>query len=450
MIGADKLTDRLGEALALSLGDQAEAVFLGSESGLTRFANSAIHQNVAETQGKVYFRVIRGKKIGVASTNSLSRGDLKRAYRMAAKIARSQKENPDFVSLPGPATYPEVQTFNEATASLTPRQRATKVRTVIREAARKKCTVAGSYASGVDEVAVINTLGVSAYQAMTTVSLSVIAMGDDSSGYAEGLSRNVADVDAKAIARQATETAVRCANPEDLPTGEYEVILDPVAVAGLLEWMNYIGFGSKAMHEGTSFLARKIGQKITGATVSIHDDGTDPVGMAMPFDFEGVPKQAVELITNGVARGVVYDSLWGTRAGVPSTGHALTPDDAGEGALALNLFMAGGESSRDDMISSVEEGLLVTRFHYINGFLDTPNAVLTGMTRDGLMRIKQGKIVGGAKNLRFTDSMLRAFETVKAMSSERTLVKSWWDAVGCIVVPTVHLGSLKFSGKTDH
>lgn len=449
MIGADKIMSRLGEALALGLGDQAEAVFLGSESGLTRFANSVIHQNVTETQSKVFFRVIRGKKIGVASTNSLSRGDLKRAYRLAAKIARSQKENPDFVTLPRSAGYAKLETYADATARFTPRQRAMKVRSVIQVAARKNCTVAGSFATGADEAAVVNTLGVAAYQPMTTASLAVIAMAENSSGYAAGLSRRVADIDARKIAGTAVEKAVRCADPVDLEPGDYEVILEPVAVAGLLEWLNYIGFGCKAMHEGTSFMARKIGEKITGTEITVCDDATNPAGMAMPFDFEGVPKQKVELIDKGVARGVVYDSLYAARAKRESTGHALTPDDTGEGGLALNLYLAGGESTTRELISQVGEGLLVTRFHYINGFLDTPNGVLTGMTRDGLMRIKNGRIVGGAKNLRFTDSMPRALDSVQGLSSERQLVSSWWDSVGCISVPAMHLGSFRFSGKTD-
>jgi predicted Zn-dependent protease len=449
MIGADKINARISEALALNMGDQAEAVFLGSESGLTRFANSTIHQNVAEVQTKVYFRVIRGQKIGVASTNSLTRGDLKRAYRLAAKIARAQKENPYFTSLPKPASYPVLETHVDETERFTPRQRAMKVRTVIRAAARKNCTVAGSFTTGTSEVAVINTLGVNAYQPLTNSALAVIAMTDSSSGYAEGLSRNVGEIDVAAIAKRATEKAVRCENPEDLPAGEYEVILEPVAVAGLLEWMNYIGLGSKSMIEGTSFLAGKIGQSITSDSITLRDDATDRSGIAMPFDFEGVPKQPVELISGGVAKGAVFDTLTANRAGQQSTGHALTPDESGEGGLALNLFMDGGPTPTTELIKNVSDGLLVTRFHYINGFLDTPNAVLTGMTRDGLMRIKNGRVQGGVKNLRFTDSMLRAFGTLKGLSSEHQLVNSWWASIGCIKVPAMHLGGFRFSGKTD-
>jgi len=227
------------------------------------------------------------------------------------------------------------------------------------------------------------------------------------------------------------------------------VILEPVAVATLLEWLNYIGLGSKSFQEETSFLSGKIGQKITGDQLTIYDDGTDMNGVAFPFDFEGVPKQRVELITKGVAKGVVYDSVSASKENKKSTGHALTPDNSGEGGYALNLFVEGGKDSLDEMIGGVENGLLVTRFHYINGFIDTPNGVLTGMTRDGLLRIKNGKLRGGVKNLRFTDSMLRSFSNIRGISAERKLVSSWWDAIGCITAPAMRLGSFKFTGKTD-
>ena len=449
MIGADRIHSMLRAALNLSLGDQAEAVFIGSESGLTRFANSTIHQNVAETQSKVYFRVVVGRKIGVASTNSFTGADLRRAYRSAAKIAKVQRENPHFVSLPKPAEYSKIDTFYEGTAKFTPRQRAMKVKSIIDRASKKNCTVAGSVSNGSGELAVANTLGVRAYQRISTTSVNVIAMADNSSGYAEGLSRNVEDLDFRAIAATAVDKAVRCANPAEMPPGEYEVILEPSAVGALIEWVNYIGFGSKPFQENTSFMSGRLGEKITGESVTIYDDGTDPSAIAFPFDFEGVPKRKVELITNGVARGVVYDSLTAARDSRQSTGNALTPDASGEGGLALNVFVQGGESSLPEMIGNVENGLLVTRFHYINGFIDTPHAVLTGMTRDGLMRIKNGRLKGGVKNLRFTDSILRTFESVKALSADRQLINAWWDSLGCIAAPAMHLGSFRFTGQTD-
>ena len=274
-------------------------------------------------------------------------------------------------------------------------------------------------------------------------------MGDTSSGYAEGLSRNIEDIDFRSIAATAIDKAVRCANPQEMSPGDYEVVLEPAAVASLLEWVNYIGFGSKPYQENTSFMSGKIGEKVTGDAVTIYDDATDSSAIAFPFDFEGVPKRRLDLISNGVAKGVAYDSLSSKRDGTQSTGHALTPDASGEGGIALNVFLQGGKSSLKELIGQVENGLLVTRFHYINGFIDTPHTVLTGMTRDGLMRIKNGKLKGGVKNLRFTDSFLRAFGTAKGLSADCQLINAWWDSLGCISAPAVHLGSFRFTGRTD-
>ena len=127
----------------------------------------------------------------------------------------------------------------------------------------------------------------------------------------------------------------------------------------------------------------------------------------------------------------------------------MTPDDASAGPLPLNIVISPGKTPRAKMIDKIRKGILITRFHYINGFIDPPNAVLTGMTRDGTFLIERGEIVGGIKNLRFTDSMLRAFSSAVAVSKESELVESWWSSVGCIKAPAVHLGSFKFTGKTE-
>jgi len=449
MIGRERLWDTLGKMVQSSPADHTEAVFVGVESGLTRFANNYIHQNVAETNSKTYFRVALGRKIGVAATNAFSLNSLKQALKNALQIARNQQENPYFKGIPGQAAYPQLDTFDEKTARFTPRQRASKLKTIFKKAANKNMALAGSFSSGAGELVVINTAGVTAYQPFSSAATAVIAMTDTSSGYAQGLSRRVGDLDIRAIATKAIDRAHRCRNPKEMKPDQYEVVLEPAAVASLLEWISYIGFGSKAFQEETSFMAGKIGQKITGDQLTIYDDATDQAGQAFPFDFEGVSKRKVELITQGVARSVVYDSLSAAKENKASTGNALTPDASGEGGIALNLFVEGGEDSLDDLIGGVENGLLVTRFHYINGYIDTPNAVLTGMTRDGLMRIKNGKLRGGVKNLRFTDSMLRAFSDIRGITAGRELVSSWWDALGCITAPAVRLGSFKFTGKTD-
>ena len=449
MIGKEKLFSTFEKVVKSSKADETEIVFIGNSTGLTRYANSTIHQNVFESNAQIIFRVTIGQRIGVASTNSMALNDLKATLKNAFEIAKYQKDNKHYCGLPGPEKYADINTYFENTAIYTPKDRARMVKKVFIRANRRKFTVAGSFATGDGEIAVFNSKGVRCYQPVTSASINIIPMSDTSSGYACGLSRNVDDIDPVALADIAVEKAFKSKKPKSLKAGEYEVILEPSAVAEMMEWINYIGFGSKTFEEKTSFLAGNIGKKLMDDSITIYDDANDEAGIAMPFDFEGVPKQRVTFVDKGVGKGVVYDRTTGNRAGVKSTGHALPAHEQGEGAFALNIFMAPGDKSREEMISSVEKGILVTRFHYINGFIDPPKAVLTGMTRDGTFWIENGQIKHGIKNLRFTDSMLRFFSNVKGVSRDYQLIPSWWDAVGCLSVPTFHLGSFKFTGTTD-
>ncbi len=449
MIGHEKLLGSLRAAMDQSAADETEISCIAHDSGLTRFANSVIHQNVAEKNQRVMVRCAIGKKIGVAVTNSLSKAELVETVKNAYQIAQMRPENPDWPGLPRPTKYKALDGFDEATARLSPMQRARAVQQMIKVTDRADQGAAGALSSTLAETAVVNSKGVEAYHIGTSSVVNFIAMSDNSSGYGAGLAPTFAELDTRAIARVASEKCRRSVDPRSIEPGEYEVILEPVAVATLLEWLNIVGFRNKPVLQNMSFLSGKFGKKITSEHVTWYDDAFEPGTVSLPFDFEGVPRKRVIYVDKGVARDTVWDRLSAKKEGKKPTGHAYTADQMGEGAIGLNLCMKGGKAKRADLIAGVKKGILVTRFHYINGFIDQPNGVLTGMTRDGTFLIENGEIVCGIKNLRFTDAMPRAFGTVAAISKERELVKSWWSAVGCIKAPAVHLKSFKFSGKTE-
>lgn len=448
MIGKDRILSTLEGIVKRSPAEQTEAVFIGNTSSLTRYANSTIHQNVAETDSKVYFRTFVGKRMGVASTNSFVPGDLKRALLNSYYIAQNQRENPDLAELPTKATYTKLRTHFKSTASFTPGQRAERVKKIFKRAAAHDLNIAGSFSTSESEIAIVNSRGVRAYQPLSGASINVIALSQDSSGYAEGLSRRVNDLDLDRIADTAIKKCLDSRAPKEVKPGKYSVILEPCAVATIMEWLNYIAFGARQLQEGTSFLSGKIGKKVLGENITIYDDGNDEGGVAFPFDFEGVPKKKVHFVQKGIAKGVVHNTLTARRGKTESTGHAIMPEYP-EDPMALNLFVKGGNTSLGRMIGSLERGLLITRFHYINGYLDTTKAVMTGMTRDGTFLVEGGKIKHGVKNLRFTDSMVRAFSNVAMLSRERQVTNSWWQDVGCLVCPAMLVKNFNFSGKTQ-
>ena len=154
------------------------------------------------------------------------------------------------------------------------------------------------------------------------------------------------------------------------------------------------------------------------------------------------------LIDRGKAAGIVYDSVYGERFGQTSTGHAMPPDEV-EGPFPLHLGMTPGRATREGMIRACKRGLLIPRFHYVNGLLNPREALMTGLTREGTFLIEDGKVTAPVKTLRFTQSLLEAFSRVRGVSAERRLIAEPSQELGCAMMPTLHLAAFKFTGRSE-
>src|SRR5438094_3280857 len=165
MLGRERIQALLADILRQSRADQTEIVLVGHESALTRFANSAIHQNVYESNTEVRVRAVVGRRTGVAVCNSLEPATLAGAAETATAIARLQPENPDFPGLPGPVPVEPVAAFRESTAAYTPEQRARAVKTICDLAVEQGLVASGAFATAGREMAVANSLERFAYDA---------------------------------------------------------------------------------------------------------------------------------------------------------------------------------------------------------------------------------------------------------------------------------------------
>jgi predicted Zn-dependent protease len=447
MIGQEASLRLLKNLIKESSAEQTEALLLTEDSSLTRFTHSSIHQHAAEKNRTLILRVVIGKKVAVLTTNIISRSSFEDLLEKAITLAKIQHPNEDFVSLPGPKPLPRLNTFHESIKSLTPNRKAGLMGNLFKIVKGKGLSTSGSFSSGVVEVAVANSLGVEAYQRYSDLTLHLIVENDDSSGYACFVSRDPGELDIDTLAGEATEKALR-KKPVQIEPGEYEVILESHAVSELLSFLAYLGFHALAVQEGRSFFCNRFGERMVDPKVTIYDDGLDPEGLSIPFDFEGIPKRRIVFFEEGVAKEVTHDSFTGNREGKDSTGHGLMAPNT-EGPIPINLFMKGGESSLEEMVKSVRRGIYVTRFHYTN-VVEPMKAVLTGMTRDGTFLIEEGEIKGPVKNLRFTESALRALSRVSALSKERSIcsegtVYSRRFITGP-VVPAIKVDGFNFSG----
>jgi PmbA protein len=424
---------------------ECEALVMAEDAALTRFANSQIHQNVAETNVSINLRFAVGKRVGVASSGRTDDEGIRRLAANAAAIARVVEELEDWGGLPEPTSIEDVPAgYASGTAEASPELRADGVRAVIAAADAAGVIGYGSFSTGTETTAVANSKGVRAAGTRTVAQLLTVSMGPNGgTGYAEQAAVDATTIDAAAIGREASDKARATANAVAIDAGDYPVVLEEYAVVDLLDMLGYLGFSALAVQEERSFV--EIGKRIGSDLVSVVDDGRDPAGLPMGFDYEGVAKERVTLLDAGVCRGVVYDAQTAARDGVASTGHGL-PAPNPYGPFPLNQVMAAGSASREELIGGLDRGLLVTRFHYTNP-VHPKLAIVTGMTRDGTFLIEGGRILGPVKNLRYTQSYLDAMAGTVAVASERKTLKGF---LGGVVVPALRIESWSFTGTTEH
>jgi PmbA protein len=449
MIPKNELLSLLSDALKRSPADGTELMAYGLDSSLTRFADSAIHQNVHEDDHQVVARVAVGKRIGVTETNRIDPESLAKAIGRAVEMARQSPEQADFPGFPEASAAPEVASYSDATAGATPDDRAAGVEAAVAVARDAGLKVSGAFRTSLLSVAVVSTSGMRQYYDGTDAFLSIFAIGEGGeSGSQSAYAVSIDDVDPEAVAKVAVDKCMAARNPVSIEPGAIDVILEPRATAEVMSWLSFTSLGAKQVQEGQSFMAGRIGERLMHESITIYDDGSDPAGVPIPFDFEGVPKKKVVIIENGVARGPVYDTTTAKKDGVESTGHAGVATFRG-GPGPSNLFIAAGPDTLDDLLSRVKRGLLVSRFHYLNGLLDTRKALFTGMTRDGTFLIENGKMTAAVKNLRFTDSMLRAYSNVDGVTAERQTVGQNWGGISSTTAPTMLVRDFKFTGATE-
>jgi len=277
---------------------------------------------------------------------------------------------------------------------------------------------------------------------MTTVVTDV----EGGSGFAEAFAAGADEIDPDALGRRAADKATASRAPTDLEPERMTVVLEPSAVATLVGFLASIGFGGRDLLEGRSCLSGKAGRVVAAPAVSIYDDATEPGTLGIPFDFEGVPRRRVDLIRGGVFVDGVYDLRTAARAGKASTGHAL-PAPNPEGPYPLNLFMAPGDATVEEMVAATERGVLVTRFHYSN-IVHPVKSTITGMTRDGTFLIEGGEVTRPTKNLRFTQSILEALSNTTMIGRTTELASEFFFSASR--VPALRIEGFRFTGRSDH
>ncbi len=448
MISHDAARTAAQYAFDTSGADGVEVVVVGSTTGLTRYALSQIIQNTVRNEVRAYVRVVVGDRVAGASTNQLDAEHMSQAATRALEAARSSPPDDDFPGLPDPAEVGRadgVFHFDEGTAGISPSARASEVGRLL-DAAGSDNT-AGIYETSSHSYGVFSSTGIDCYDAFSRCVTTCLVDNGEATGWGEASSHRQDLVDVEAVAHRAVRKAEAGRGAVEGEPGTYSVVLESPAVATFIDFLSYTGFGAKSVIEGESFLSTRTGEQVAPRIVTIADDVHDKLSVGIGFDFEGVPKKRVAVIDSGLATGPVTDLRTAKKLGAELTGHGS--GSAEFGPYAANITLGAGKSTEEELIAGVDEGFLVTRFHYTN-VLERPTALLTGMTRDGTFRIRNGEVAEPVHNFRFAQSALDAFASTKAIGRDRMASAPDYGSFGSTVAAAVHLGEFRFASTTSH
>lgn len=422
-------------------GMEAAVVATSAESALTRFANSFIHQNVAEEGTAISLTLIAGDRVSTSS-GTVAESDLESFVERAAATVRVAPPNPDWPGLTEPTDVPESLPVPEDTAQASPADRAGLVSDFV--AAGDGMRAAGYCKTDLSRIVFANSTGHRAVGTTGTAVLDGIHQTDESAGSGHAASRHFGDLDGAAVGSLAAERAARGQAAVEIEPGEYEVVLAPEAVATLVIFLSVYGFNGKAMNEGQSFV--QVGDRQFDPAFELIDDGLDERAMRLRFDAEGTPKRRLPLVSDGVSRHVAYDRREAAKAGTESTGHATSVSGMSLGPIASDLYVTPGDTSPDSLIAGVERGLYVSTFNYVR-ILDPKTTIATGLTRNGTFLIENGEITAGVSNLRFTQSLAGAVgpDAVIGVGDDARFADSEFGP-GLVHTPSLRLASWRFTG----
>ncbi|WP_223191036.1 TldD/PmbA family protein [Pedobacter roseus] len=431
----------LTKVLAYSKAEQCEVNLNCSDSGNLRYARNAVSTSGGISSNSLVVSSAFGKKLGTATINEFDDASLEKVVRRAEELAQLAPENPEFMPFLGPQEYgAESPTFSPATAAVTPKDRADAVQASLKEAMDAKLNAAGFLSNSVGCSAMMNSKGLFAYNTSTDVAFNITVRTDDGkgSGYATRGYNDFSKLNAKADTAIAAKKAMSSLTAKAIEPGKYTVILEPTAVAVMLENLFY-SLDARQADEGRSFMSKtggktKVGEQLVDERVNIYSDPWNPELPTATWSGDGRPQQKINWVEKGVVKNLYSSRYWAQKTGIKPI-----PTPGG-------MIMQGGTKSLEELIKGTEKGILVTRLWYIRT-VDPQTLLLTGLTRDGTFYIENGEIKFPVKNFRFNESPIIMLNNLDEIGiTERTVSA---ESEANYLLPPLRIRDFTFTSLSD-
>lgn len=425
---------------------KADAVHVNLQSTYTtnlRFAANQMSTSGAVTDAQLVVTSAFGAKHAIATTNDLSDASVARVIASSEALAKLAPDDPESMPELPKQSYQSVPAYFEATANVSPEDRARAALAALAPArAAGDVNAAGFLIVNATATVVGNSGGLFAYHWSTNANYTITVRTTDGtgSGWAGAEHPDWAKIDFAATSAHALEKARASRSPKAIEPGRYTVIFEPQAVGDLVQLISgYLD--ARSADEGRSPFTKagggnKVGQKIVDARVMLLSDPRDDQLLDTPFDFEGLPLGRQVWIDKGTLQQLQYTRYWGKKSKQPATGNPGS----------IKLQGTGPTQTIDEMIASTPRGVLVTRLWYLRE-VDPRTILYTGLTRDGTFLIENGKISAAVRNMRFNDSPLFMLANLDAMGQPVRVAGT--EAGGAVVMPPIKVHDFNFTSLSE-
>ena len=379
------------------------------------------------------------KRTGNAQVTEVSDDALRRGVEQAEQMAKITPPNPENMPALPPQEYPMLANFDTYTAAARGDLLIPHVKAVIEQARSKDLVAAGFIERTANAAAVGNKKGLFGYHTYTDAEMShtVRNRAGSSSGWAAQSSVTLKDLDGGAAARNSTEKCVRGVNRKKLDAGKYTVILEPAAVGDLAGLLGF-SFGARGAEQGQSWLSKKgggtyVGEKMFPEFITLRSDPFHPKLSSTPWGASLLPNRKMSWIENGVIKNLYYDRFWASKAGKEPT------------SFPTELVLDGQGSSLEDLIKSTDRALLVTRLWYIR-MLQPKTSQFTGLTRDGVFLVENGKVTDPVTNFRWNESPVEVLQRTTKLG---TPIRVTGGETGTQIVPPLVTTEFNMASVSD-
>ncbi|WP_205481139.1 TldD/PmbA family protein [Sphingomonas arenae] len=408
---------------ATSAGATAADAMLAADASSSVSVRLGELEDVSRSEGQeIGLRVFDGQRSASVSSSDLSPEALAELVQRAVAMAREAPEDP-FAGL-APAELllqgerPDVDSFDPAEpAPSALRARASAAESAARGVAGVTNSNGGSASASASIIALATSGGFSgAYRASGHSTSASVVAGEGSAmqrDYAYHSARHLSDLeDAEAIGRRAGERAAARVGSSKVAPGRMPVLFDPRVATSLLGHL-VSAINGAVIARQTSFLLGKLGERIFAPGITVHDDPLRVRGLrSRPFDGEGLPSRATNLVDDGVLTTWLADSAAARQLGIAPTGHAARGIGGAPGASPSNLTLLAGRRSREELLAACPRAILVTELigQGVNGVTGDYSRGAAGFL------VTDGEIGAPVSEITIASNLLEMFATLEPAS----------------------------------